>query len=146
MHLQSNDRFVRWHTVLREYLTFLHNALTAVAIAIVGGLIALLQEKEFMPESCGKFFFTSGLILCLLSLLVGCLLALNRLKDFRLTVEKIKSELTNPTFDDLKETKESIKLLGKITWWMFRLQVYFLLLGIASLIVSFVYIYNDKLF
>jgi hypothetical protein len=146
MQLRSNDRFIRWQTILREQLTFLNNALLALAIAILGGLVALLHDNDFAPKGCEKLFFTAGLLLCLASVIVGFLVALNRLNDFRKTVNKIKSELNTSNFDELKENKELTALLGKITWRLFDAQVYLLLAGVVGLLAAFAMIYNEKLF
>lgn len=146
MQVHGNDRFIRWQAVLREHLTFLNNALLAVAIAIEGGLVALLQEDNFRPRGCGKFFFTFGILLCFVSIIAGFIVALNRLNDFRVTVNKIKLELSTSDFDELKERRELMTLLGKMTWRLFDVQVYFLLAGVASLLVAFAIIFDEKLF
>jgi uncharacterized membrane protein len=144
--IKSSERFVRWQGVLREHITFLNNLLITIGVAIIGGLIALLEDKSFLPKGCEKIFFTTGLFLTIVSIMIGLIVALIRLHDFRLTTNKIKAELNKSAKDNLDEMKEIMDFVGRATWKAFDFQVYVLLLASLSLSIAFLMIYNDKLF
>lgn len=144
--INSDERFVRWQTVLRDHLTFLNNLLLTISIGVVGFLLSLLKDPSFNPVCCEKFFFTSGVILTFLSILLGIATGFSRLIDFRETVKKIKKELKGDSFSEIADLKERIGLYSKFTWWLFYFQSGFLIFGIISLLIAFCAIYGDKLF
>lgn len=144
--INSDERFVRWQTILREQLTFLNNLLIAISVAILGGLVSLLQDNDFEPVHWGKFFFSTGLFLLFISSLIGLLVALIRLHDFRLTVHKIKSEIESAHPSELQTIKDLMKDVGSKTWRFLDWQIYSFILAIFSLLTSFLIIYCDKLF
>ena len=144
--INSNERFVRWQTVLRDHLTFLNNLLLTISIGVVGFLLSFLRDPSFKPMHCDKFFFTAGLILSFLSISFGIITGFSRLIDFRSTVKKIKKELIGDSFSEITDLKERIGLYSKFTWWIFYFQTGFMLLGIISLFGAFSLIFSEKLF
>ena len=144
--MQKNDRFIRWQEVLREHITFLNNLLLTISVGIVGFCISLLGQDNFNPFCYTKFLFTFGLGVTFISILLGLGTALNRLLDFRKTVEKIKKELKGSYSDDLAEIKESMEIYGKRTWYLFYLQIGTLFVGVLFLMLAFSWIFHTKLF
>lgn len=144
--INSDERFVRWQTVLLNHLTFLNNLLLTISIGVVGFLLSLLKDPSFNPVCCEKFFFTSGVILTFLSILFGIATGFCRLIDFRGTVNKIKKELIGDSFSEIADLKERIGLYSKFTWWLFYFQSGFLIFGIMSLLGAFSLIFKEKLF
>ena len=144
--INSNERFVRWQTVLREHLTNMNNLLLTIAIGSVGFLVSLLKDPDFKPVCCEKIFFSTGLILLFLSVLTGIATGLSRLRDFRTTVEKIKAEYKGDQFAVIDDLKEIMELYGKYTWRLFYTQIGTLTLGIILLVVAFGLIFFEKLF
>lgn len=144
--INSDERFVRWQTILREQLTFLNNLLIGISVAVLSGLVSLLQDTAFKPEHFGKFFFSLGFVLLFISSLIGLVVALLRLHDYRLTVYKIKSQLESAHPSELQTMKELMKDLGTKTWSFLDWQVYTFIAAIFSLLISVLIIYCDKLF
>jgi len=143
--MQKNDRFIRWQEVLREHVTFLNNLLLTISFGVVGFCISLLIQDNFNPFCYTKYLFTFGLGITFISILLGLGTALNRLLDFRKTVEKIKNE-SRGSYHDLGETKELMELYGKRTWYLFYLQIGTLFVGVLFLILAFSGIFYTKLF
>lgn len=143
--INSNERFVRWQTVLRNQLTFLNNLLLTISIGVVGFLLTLLKDPYFEPTYCKKFFFTFGFILIFVSVLFGLLTAYSRLMDYRRTLEKIRTELRKEKGLMLLK-KELMKKNEKLSWCFFFLQIFSFCGSILFLLIAFVIIYSNKLF
>ena len=142
--INSNERFVRWQTVLRDQLSFLNNLLLTISIGIVGFLLSLLKTKEFSPVCIGKFFFTIGLLSISLSILFGIATGYSRLMDYRKTVKKIGTELKGGT--GIRQLKKLMKLFENLTWCLFHIQIISFGLSILFLLIAFCVFYSEKLF
>ena len=142
--INSNDRFVRWQTVLRDQLSFLNNLLLTISIGIFGFLLSLLNTLDFMPVCMEKFFFTVGLLSISLSILFGIGTAYSRLMDYRWTVKKIATELKGVA--GLSQLKKLMKRYEKLTWCVFHLQIISFALSILFLLIAFAVFYSEKLF
>ena len=143
--IKGNERFIRWQQILREHFTFLNNLLLTFSVGTLGFLFSLLNDKNFIPISCEKIFFTTALILIFLSILIGLVTSFNRLFDFRTTLKKIKSEL-NGKHSELEKLNELKDFYSKSTWNLFYCQIIIFTIGIISLTIAFLMIYQDKLF
>lgn len=141
----QSDRFVRWQNVLREHLTFLNNLVLTFSIGIIGFIISLLDNKDFIPTCCQKIFLTSGLILTFLSLVLGFFTSFSRLYDFRTTVKKIRNEMTS-NFSEQSFLNKLMDIYKKTTWALFYSQIIVFCIAIFSLIIFFLMKYNEKLF
>jgi uncharacterized membrane protein len=142
--MDNKERFIRWQGVLRDQLTFLNSLLLAISFGILGYVFSLLKDSDFYILCGQRTFFTSGLILIFLSAVFGLSTAICRLLDFRATTKKIRSETKG--LDDLESLKESMKLYGKVTWFLFYSQLVTEVLGVISIVISLCLIYQDKLF
>lgn len=141
--INSNERFVRWQTVLREQLSFLNNLLLTISIGIAGFLLSLLKTNEFSPVCIGKLFFTAGMLSVSLSILLGISTAYSRLMDYRWTVKKIATELKGGA--DLSRLKKLMKRYEKLTWCLFDLQIISFGFSILFLLIAFYVFYSEKL-
>jgi hypothetical protein len=143
--INSNDKFVRWQSVLREHLTFLNNLVLTFSVGTLGFVLSLLQNEKFVPTSCQKIFLTSGLIIAFFSLALGFVTAFSRLHDFRTTTKKIRNELKE-NFSEHDYLKKLMDIYKATTWGFFYAQIITFCIAILSLTISFLMIYNYKLF
>lgn len=143
--IKSNERFIRWQQILREHFSYLNNLILIFSVGILGFLLTQLNDKEFHPVCCEKLFFTFGILVIIISILIGGATSFSRLFDFRATVKKINHEIKG-NYDELDELKYLMNLYGKMTWVLFYLQVISFSISIFSLAISFIMIYKDKLF
>jgi len=141
-----NDRFVRWQTILRVQVSFINNVLITISIAITGFIISLIGDPEFNLICCQKIFFTFGLLLVFASIWFGLIAAISRLKDFKTTLKKIKSEKEGIALSELEEMKELMARYGKITWFLLYSQIITLCFGTINLTIAICWIYHEKLF
>ena len=141
--IDSNDRFIRWHSNLRKQVTFTNNLLLTISIGITGFIFNLLNNVSLNINCHNKQLIKVGLILTILSITLGVMANISRIIDFRYTLKKIKKELEKET--DLSKLKSMRKVFGNITWFLFYCQVLTLLIGIILLSVGLFSLYNDKL-
>ena len=142
--INSNERFVRWQTVLRDQLSFLNNLLLTISIGILGFFLSILKTPAFMPICMERFFFTAGILSISISILLGIATAYSRLMDYRWTVKKIATELKGGA--GLSQMKKLMNRYKKLTWCVFYLQIISFSLSILFLLISFCFLYSDKLF
>lgn len=143
--INSDEKFVRWQSVLREHLTFLNNLILTFSVGTIGFILTLLGDKEFNPTGCQKIFLTSGLILTFISLALGFITSFSRLNDFRTTVRKIRNEL-HGDFSEHDFLKKLMDVYKKATWGLFYAQIIVFCIAVFTLTISFLMIYSDKLF
>lgn len=143
--IHSDEKFVRWQSVLRENLTFLNNLILTFSVGTIGFILTLLGDKEFNPTYCQKIFLTSGLMLTFISLALGFITSFSRLNDFRATVRKIRNELTGD-FSEHDFLKKLMDIYKNITWGLFYAQIIVFCIAVFILTISFFMIYSDKLF
>lgn len=140
--INSNERFVRWQSNLREQVSFTNNLFTVISVGIAGFFFNLIIQEKFVVSCEDKFVFRSGIILLIISILLGTLTSISRTIDFRLTLKKIKIELENGNnLDDLKYWK---KTFGKLTWFFFYSQIIILFFSLLCLSTSFYKLYSSK--
>ena len=139
----SNERFVRWQNVLREYITFVNNVLLTISVGILGFAFSILDNPDFNPKCSQKVFFTLSLITLLICILFGIITCISRLYDFRTTLKKIRNELKLENFE---KEKNKMEIYKKTTWCFFNIQLFTFLFSTSSLTISFILKYYDKLF
>jgi hypothetical protein len=115
--MSSNERFVRWHAVLRKHLSYAINLFLTFSVAALGYGFLLIRDKTFRPAGSLKGLFGLSLLLLWASLVAGCFCVLNRLEDFRGTALRARGA------DGSAPEKEYLDSLGKLSWGLFRSQV-----------------------
>jgi hypothetical protein len=68
--------------------------------------------------------------------MLGCYLALNRLRSFRVTAQVARKRETGKT-EGMDDLRDKVKTIDKKTWWLLRAQTVSFVLG-ALLLVIFV--------
>lgn len=144
-NINSNERFTRWQQILREHLSYLNNLILTFSIGIFGYLLSQLKDKEFQPVCCEKLFFTFGILTIILSIIIGMTTSFCRLLDFRTTVKKIKNEIKG-NYNELDDLKHQMDLYSKATWIFLKTQIILFFISSILLSISFLLIYNEKLF
>ena len=134
--INSHERFVRWHQVLREHITFLNNLLLTISIGIVGFLFSLISEKSNNLNCSLKIFLFQGAVLIFISVFSGFFTTLSRLFDFRSTLKKIKSEIKEEIIE-MDELKYLMKMYGKLTWVLLYIQVISFILSMIFFTIVF---------
>jgi hypothetical protein len=130
-----NDPFIRWQSRSNEQLGFLNNLLIGLSIGLLALEIQLVFNNDFKVGIIEKWFFVSSTILVCTSMLIGCILAWNRLQDFRNTSQIARLKDTVNT-TEVNKLQTITKRLGIITWILLRIQIILFALGGLGLIIS----------
>jgi hypothetical protein len=117
----QNERFVRWQKISIDHLGFCNNLILALAIAALSYSLNLIQDKTFSAARTAHWYLGAVLFIALgalsLSVVLGLLCMLNRLRDFRATAQRAKDSLA-------ALSKEELSQMGKITWILFYSQAW----------------------
>jgi hypothetical protein len=140
--INSNDRFIRWQQNLREQVSFTNNLFIVISLSIAGFFFNLITQQDFIIGCENKLVFRFGMVLLIISTLLGTLTNVSRTIDFRLTLKKIKKELERG--NNLDDLKYWIKTFGNITWFLFYSQIIVLVFSLILLGISFYRIYSFK--
>lgn len=137
--INSDDRFTRWQSVLRQQVTFTNNLLLTISIGISGFMFGILNSKEFEIYCEEEKIIKYGLLFILISVTFGIITNFSRLIDFRLTLKKIKQELKNELISTTNKT--AMKVFGNITWFLFYSQIITMTIGTIILSIGLYKIY-----
>jgi hypothetical protein len=139
------ERYIRWQTIRVEQLGYVNNLIIALASG------ALLWQGQTLLTSPSiidaHFFYLLSAVLFFVSIVIGCYIAWNRLGDFSLTADRLRSLMETPpaiadqkTKDLRREMKTESERLGKITRNL--LPVQFITFGIGFLSIALDIILN----
>ncbi len=128
------ERFIRWQTIRLQQLGYVNNLFNLLTS---GSLLWQVQILFSNPTTVvGHQSFFLGTILFFFSMIIGCYIAWNRLIDFSLTADRLRSLMETPssvadqeTKSFRKEMKEESAKLGKITRKWLPIQLITFLIG-----------------
>jgi len=145
MGKDQKDRFVRWQGYTISQFTFALNLFLGLAVGTLAFSVTLLKEDSFSLNSCLGNLFLGGLVFLCLSVVSGCCAVVSRLLDFRLTAQKIKDESNGAGEDVLGVYDYKTKLLGRISWRIFWVELTTFALGLTGIVVTIFGKYGGKL-
>lgn len=135
--MSDNDErsFIRWQKFRIEQLGYVNNLL----IFLATGMLALqvqLAAKELCFTILDKRIIAFSTLLLFLSLMVGCYLAWNRLRAFRITAQIARKRETEKRDGiDIKNLRAKVKPMDKITYQLLAAQALSFLLGALLLVI-----------
>jgi len=144
--MSKNDSFVRWQDIFLKQLGFTTNLIFTINIAVIGFLVSKITDKDFILLCNGKALFTIGLFILILSFISGVIINLTRLYDFKLTARTARIREKDTNDSGLNDLRQTTKCIGKATWIIFKIQITLFGLGFASILISFIIMYSEKLF
>lgn len=139
-----NEPFIRWQGRSLEYFSYSINLLLVFGVGTLGFGVNLLRDGSFCPSGCAKYLFAISLLSLVLSIAVGIVCVLYRVRDFRetTTIARKKSQLE---FDnELEALRELVGIIGSRTRQLFRWQVSLFSVGALLLVGVLVYEYSEK--
>jgi hypothetical protein len=140
------DALRRYEDARRQHLGAALNLSFGLAVAATGFCIKQLVDKDSRFSTPGSYYFTSAIVAFILTTGL-CMLAIwTRLRDFRVTAQKLRKEVRGATDEELEELKTTARCLGKCTWCVFRIQFVTFAVGVALLATSLCILYHDRLF
>lgn len=150
------DRFAKWHTKQIDLLTFYTNLTFTISMAFFGFISNKYFDTNLQNNVVNvSFSLEKSILFCLaFSITIGVLGFIIRLNDFKYTTRTIKSRRkifeinkniikdVNSKFNIEIETNKINKficcttILGKITWWIFYIQIGLLLTTLWLIFLS----------
>jgi hypothetical protein len=135
---QHEQRFIRWQKITMDQLGSAQNLVLTFAVATLGYWFALLENREFIPASSVKCFMLVSLFAISVSAICGLVGVLTRLHDFRGTARRARNDENAPS-------KETLDVIGRLTWSLFYCQCAAFALGIAAIASALLLTYGGKL-
>lgn len=115
--------FVRWQSIAIGQLTYAVNLVLALSIATLGFQITLLLNDKFTPVGWQKCTFSLSLFLLSISVIVGIVVVVNRLRDFRATKEAARLREDHASPATIEPYRMLYRKLGNRTWTLFWWQL-----------------------
>jgi hypothetical protein len=144
------ESFVRWQGITISQLGYVVNLILGFATASLAFSVSILRDQSFPLQGWGRCFFRVSFIALVLSILSGMVCIWNRLRDFRLTTriardreQSRRDKKSEEQIDsDLRTRRETVKTLGKLTWWLLYTQLVAFGLGLTFLVAVFLRVYH----
>lgn len=136
----------RYEATRREQLGAAVNLIFGLAAAGVGFCVSRIGDKDAHFSSPGTYFFLAAMVAFLATVGLCMLTTWTRLRDFRLTAERIRAELRDRPHVEIQRLRAQADSLGIRTWFLFRAQSASFFIGVALLAVSLWLLYQDRLF
>ncbi len=133
---RHRDAFVRWQETSMKQMSYVNYLILTLSLAIIGFAVSLMFEDEFDVEDISLHLYKSALILLSVSIVVGIICAIFRLKDFRTTEKITRQKQKGAGHNDLKELRACAECLGKGSWFFLWWQVRFFLSGFILLMFA----------
>lgn len=132
---EARESFVCWQRVTREQFSSVSNLVLGLATGLLAFFAKDLQEMRGAPV-CLHVLGVLSLVFLAASIAVAVGCAYNRLNDFRKTAQiaRKRSQGESVPSADRDETK----VLGEITWCLFRWQLGLFGAGMALAMVMFI--------
>jgi len=134
--MNNNDRpFVRWQEIRIEQLGYVNYTLLILCSAIFAFQSDVIIKNELI-NSMEKYLFLQSIVFIFISIVIGCLLAFNRLISFKITakIARIK-EKEGYRYLTLNYYRKITKIFDSLTWILISLQLIFFLFGICKLLL-----------
>jgi len=103
----------------------------ALATGLFAFQVNLILGSNYIDLG-NKLSISFSLITLLISILAAVLCTLVRLKDFRVTAKICRDKMTG-NIDHLELNRNEVKILGKLSWFLFKIQLIFFSIGATTL-------------
>jgi hypothetical protein len=131
--LEKNESYIRWQNIRITQLGFANNFIIALTVSSLGYLMNFI-DKSNLFNVCQKLLFWFGCPLLLISCLLGLILIINRLEDFKITAQIARKRELGENMD-IEILRNQTKEIGKKTWNLFIWQVCTFFIGFVCLII-----------
>lgn len=128
MDERNKAGFIRWQDKTIAQMGFLNNLLIGITTGELYLGLNMIIDKKARLSGINQVLLSISILATILSLVVGCCLAYNRLHSFRITMHlaRDRGNVEEPITEKLRR---SDKTSDKITWILIRLQMGFFLTG-----------------
>lgn len=149
---RHKESFVRWQAITITQFGYTINLLLGFAVALLAFAFTQIKDSVQNLSSCEKAALDISLLLLLASTVSGTACVINRLEDFRRATqiardrEQWQREGVGGIDAKLDDRRCAVKLLGKITWALFYIQVGTFLAALVIFVMTLAAVDHAKLF
>jgi hypothetical protein len=140
---EAGSRGTRWQQIAIDQLGYALNLILTFTIAALGYCFVLLKDKDFTPGSSAKCTLLLSLSAFAVSAICAMVCVVTRLLDFRGSARRARTRRARkgPNAPE----RQTLRILGRITWVCFWVQVSTFALGAAALAATLLLTYGGKL-
>ncbi len=133
MENEKNASYTRWQNIRITQLGFANNLIIGLSVGSLGYLMNFINNTNSF-NTFQKILIWIDCPLLLISCLVGLLLIINRLEDFKITAQIVRKREFEENMN-IEILRSLTKELGEKTWNLFIWQVSTFFAGFVSLII-----------
>lgn len=131
--MEKNESYIRWQNIRITQLGFANNLIIALTVSSLGYLMNFI-DKSNLFNGWQKLLIWFGCPILLISCLLGLILIMNRLEDFKITAQIARKRELGQNMD-IEILRNQTKEIGKKTWNLFIWQVCTFFIGFVCLII-----------
>ena len=120
--MNKKSTYDKWENHRIAQLSFINNLVIGLSVALIGYVFNFIEPSNIIFNCTQKFFIWIGTLLNIFSVAIGIFVAINRLKDFRLTA-KIARDREKKNRETIQADRNESKIIGKKTWNGFVWQI-----------------------
>jgi len=132
MNERDRDAFARWQGRAVDQMSFVTNLLVGLATGLLALQVQAVLDNKIQLAAEDRLLGLSSVVFLSLSLLVGLVLAWNRLQDFRKTARVVREKGQDP--DVAAPLREEVRALGEGSWRFLTLQIITFALGAVAFV------------
>jgi len=135
VHEPTKESFIRWQAITLAQMTYAVNLILGFAVAVLGFQVTMLLNKDSFLSHCQKWVLSEGILSIGVSTILGIIVVINRLRDFRATMNaaRLREDGSNP--EALQTLRAHYRKLGAMTWRLFWCQIGFFAVGIVITVI-----------
>lgn len=130
---QSSER---WQGRTIEQFGYALNLILGLTVGALGYELSFLLNEEIVRYVWQNCLFVLSMLTLLLSVIVGLLCVVNRLRDFRTTAKIARKREDGASDIELQPLRALTYALGKRTWLLFWWQITFFGVGILLMVIA----------
>jgi hypothetical protein len=142
--MDKKSTYGKWENHRISQLSYINNLVIGLSVALIGYVFDFIKPSNIIFNCIQKFFFWIGVLLIIASVIIGLLVAINRLEDFRLTAKIARSREKNNR-ENIQADRNEAKIIGKKTWDGFVWQIVTFGISFLSFSITILIEYWDKL-
>jgi hypothetical protein len=142
---EQKGSFVRWQSITIAQFTYSLNLILGLAVAALGFQVGLLLNEQFHPAGWQKCAFGAAILMLFLSIGLGIWCIINRLRDFRATMQAARLRERREPDDSIKPYRDLYEKLGERTWSLFWWQIGTFGVGLVFTVLAMWALLSQKL-
>ena len=142
--MDKKSTYGKWENHRISQLSFINNLVIGLSVALIGYVFDFIKPLNIIFNYVQKFFFWIGVLLIIASIIIGFLVAINRLEDFRLTAKIARNREKNNR-ENIQADRNEAKIIGKKTWNRFVWQIVTFAISFLCFSITILIEYWEKL-